>query len=107
MSGGFFDYQQHRLEDMAGKLDEVIARSGSPIEYGEDVDPKYAPTHHDSFPPDILARFRETAHELRRVGDMLQRVDWLMSGDDGEGTFRHRWSKEVRPRFSIEGDGDV
>lgn len=102
MSGGFFDYQQHRFEDMADQLDKLIARSGLPIEYDEDVDPKYAPTHHDSFPPDILARFRETAHELRRVGDMVHRVDWLVSGDDGEDTFRRLWSEGVRPRFPIE-----
>ena len=107
MSGGFFDYQQHRLEDMANEIDKLIARNGAPIEHVDDFEPRWSPTHHDSFPPDILARFRETARELRRVGDMLQRVDWLMSGDDSEDTFRQRWSKEVRPRFSIEGDGDV
>ena len=26
---------------------------------------------------------------------MVQRIDWLVSGDDGEDSFRERWGKDV------------
>jgi hypothetical protein len=42
---------------------------------------------------------------------MAQRVDWLVSGDDGEESFMRRWEKEVRPSWQnderIRGDADA
>lgn len=102
LSGGFFEYRQFLLEDMAGEIDKLIARNGAPTEYEDAFDLRYLPSRHYEYPADILARFRESAHELRRVGEMAHRVDWLVSGDDGEDTFRERWSDEVRSRFVPE-----
>jgi hypothetical protein len=31
---------------------------------------------------------------------MAQRVDWLVSGDDGESSFLKRWLEEVRPYWT-------
>lgn len=89
MSGGFFDYQQHRLEDMARDIDRLVARNGT--SYADD------PSLEVHYPPDIIERFKETAHILRQAAEMAQRVDYLLSADDGEDTFRERWAKEVRP----------
>lgn len=91
MSGGHFQYQQYRLDDMADTIDRMIENNDStePDEYGFKTGRHY--------PPDIIARFRETRDALKRVAAMVQRVDWLVSGDDGEDSFRQRWAKEVPP----------
>ena len=93
MSGGHFDYQQYRLEDIATTIDELI---GTNDDHRLD---EYGNTKGHGYTPKTIARFREAAHTLRRARDMAQRVDWLVSGDDGEDSFHERWSKEVRGPF--------
>ena len=93
MSGGHFDYQQYRLEDIATAIDELIATNEH---CGLD---EYGFLRGRSYSPETIARFREAAHTLRRARDMAQRVDWLVSGDDSEDTFHERWAKEVRGPF--------
>ena len=90
MSGVFFDYAQYRMEDIAAKIDDLISENDSTEKdsFGENV------SYH--FPPKIIERFRQAAHTIRRAQEMAQRVDWLVSGDDGEESFMSRWDNEVR-----------
>jgi len=91
MSGGHFDYQQYRLEDIASSIDELIASNDNTEldRYGCEIGRHY--------PPDIIERFDITRKMLRLAAAMAQRVDWLVSGDDGEDAFRDRWDEEVGP----------
>lgn len=73
MSGGHFNYAQHRIEDIASEIDTLI------LSYDRGI------RDYDS--PETINRFRETAHALRRAAEMAQRIDWLVSGDDGEESF--------------------
>jgi len=93
MSGGHFDYAQYRLNDIASAIDELIAGNDDKTqnEYGE--------ARGYGFGPTTIERFREAAHGLRMAAEMAQRVDWLVSGDDGEGTFHERWAEEVRKPY--------
>ena len=89
MSGGHFDYQQYRIEDIATSIDELIESNDSTEinSYGDELGRHY--------PPDIIAKFDEARKTLRIAAAMAQRVDWLVSGDDGEDTFRERWSEKL------------
>lgn len=89
MSGGAFDYSQYRAREIAEDIRRIIARNGKTDEHGWKQD----------YPSDIIQRFKEAAHELERAADMAQRVDWLVSGDDGEDCFCSRWEKEVRKPY--------
>jgi len=40
-----------------------------------------------------LERFAETARTLRRAYAMVRRIDFLLSSDDTEETFRERWEE--------------
>jgi len=93
MSGGHFDYTQYRIEEIAAEIDKLIKINDSTEknEWGEDVGYHY--------PPEIIVRFREAAHTLRQAQEMAQRVDWLVSGDDGEESFMRLWDNEVRGYF--------
>jgi hypothetical protein len=96
MSGGYFDYRQYRLEEFASEIDRVIAGSGAGKFDG------YGERAEVGFTDATLDRFREAAHTLRRAGDMMQRIDWLLSCDDGELTFHERWEGgEVRGPWSV------
>lgn len=94
MSGGHFRYQQNRMDDMAREIDALIARNGT--SYAEKPDWE---THYS---PDIIERFKETVHILRQATEMVERIDYVVSADDSEETFRERWAKEVRPYWGAE-----
>lgn len=93
MSGGHFGYNQNRIRESASEVENLIAendneeldRLGYKIGYG--------------FRPEVIEKFKEAAHTLHQAAEMLQRVDWLVCGDDGEDSFLERWEKEVRPDF--------
>jgi len=91
MSGGHFNYAQYMLEGIASCIDELIATNDSDEvnEFGDVIGYHY--------PADIVAKFDETRKTLRLAEAMAQRVDWLVSGDDGEDSFRERWKEEVEP----------
>jgi len=85
MSGGYFDYDQYRLESMASEIDELIASNDSQDPNGR------------GYPVDIIEKFNETRKALRLAAAMTQRVDWLVSCDDGVESFRSRWAETVTP----------
>lgn len=77
MSGGHFDYIQYRFDDVASSIELEIAK-------GE-------------YEPAIVNRFQLAADTVRLAGKMIQRVDWLVSDDDGPGSFLERWHAEGLP----------
>ena len=76
MSGGYFEYQQYRFNDVANDIDRLIAKN--------------------DFDKDIMDKFKETSHWCKRCAEMVQRIDWLVECDDSEESFLRRWDKEVR-----------
>lgn len=91
MSGGHFQYQQYQIENIAVEIDEIIGGNDdkSLDEWGQ--------RRGNNYPPEVIEKFREASHTLRQAAEMAQRVDWLVSGDDGEELFLRRWAEEVRP----------
>lgn len=96
MSGGYFNYRQSKVSYIADEIDALIECNNdkSKDSYGYQIGREY--------PPEIIERFKEAAHTLRQAAEMAQRVDWLVSGDDGEESFIERWDKEVRPYWSAD-----
>ena len=90
MSGGHFSYNQHIISDEARVIDDIIKNNNIKDEYE---------WSHD-FSNETLDKFREASHTLKQASEMLQRIDWLISGDDGEESFHERWDKEVRNYFT-------
>ena len=88
MSGGRFDYVQFRFGEIVESIRSTIANNDSTEKdkWGQDIG--------EHLPPDIIAKFSETADAVERAEKMVTRVDWLLSGDDGEDCFRRRWKEE-------------
>lgn len=94
MSGGAFDYNQYRIEDIAREIQALIETND------DQTRGQYGGTVGSNYPPAIIAKFAETVHTLKQAAEMVQRVDWLISGDDGEESFLTRWAREVRPYWN-------
>ena len=87
MSGGYLGYHQHRLTDIAFEIEELIALNDSETldRFGEKIG--------NGYPPEIIDKFEETIATLRKVAEMVKRIDYLLSGDDGEDTFLRLWNE--------------
>ena len=91
MSGGHFDYRQSLLGDIADSIEHLIETNDS-----EELD-DWGSKKGYGFKPETIEKFKETAYLARRLREMIDRVDWLVSGDDGEETFHKRWKDQVPP----------
>ena len=80
MSGGYFEHQQYRLGEMADEIEDVIY-----MNTGVNKDEYY-----HNFSEETLAKLKTSVWLLRRTQTYIHRIDWLLSGDDGEETFHKR-----------------
>lgn len=85
MSGGHFDYVQHNLDDVVEEMNRLIYKNSSPNEYG------YA----NNFSQETLNEFVNTIRAVKLARVYVQRVDWLVSGDDGENTFHEKLKEDI------------
>jgi hypothetical protein len=92
MSGGHFDYAQYRFGEIAEDVARLIRDNGKHEPDGW-ATPEYSAA--------TLARFREAAALCRRCEILVHRIDWLVSGDDGEDDFHRRLDKEL---LGLEGE---
>lgn len=81
MSGGHFDYNQHHIGDIADEIESVISKN---------PDAEYR------FSDKTIALFLEGVKALRVAQVYAQRIDWLLSGDDGEDTFHDRLKADLK-----------
>lgn len=89
MSGGYFDYTQFRLNDAVDQLKQLVDRNDSTErdEYGDQIGHHYSPETIDEI---------HCAIELTKLAAMyIHRIDWLVSGDDGEETFHERLLEDI------------
>jgi len=83
MSGGHFNYDQYRIAEIAQGIRELIENNGS-------VEKDYwGQNFHWNFSPETIAEFKKGLYYLEMAKLYAHRIDWLVSGDDGEDTFHH------------------
>ena len=85
MSGGHFDYKQHYISDIAYDIEKLIKLNSTEDEHG----------YKNEYSDETLLRFKEAIKCLKIAETYVYRIDWLVSGDDGEETFHRRLKKEL------------
>jgi len=97
MSGGHFNYNQFHIGDIAESIQSLIDKNGKPKDK-EDLyqwDVENGSLNHYEYPEDIIEQFKNAVSFLKIAHIYAQRVDWLLSGDDGEETFLTRLKEEL------------
>lgn len=79
MSGGAFNYEDYHINGIATQIEELIRDNEDKSEYSEAT----------------IQRFREAVKLLREAGVYVHRIDWLVSGDDGEESFHKRLERDL------------
>lgn len=79
MSGGHFDYKQYQISDIADSIDKLILDE----------------TRNPAYSQQTIEEFNRAVNLLRLASVYVQRIDWLVSGDDGEDSFHRRLQEEL------------
>ena len=103
MSGGAFEYWQYHISRIADDVKDVIVKNQveRPKTDHErwDYDSEghlypWAKYYYD-YTPETIEKFKEAYKKLQEAYIYAQRVDWLLSGDDGEDTFHQRLKQDL------------
>jgi hypothetical protein len=89
MSGGHFDYNQWKIQMIADEIEQLIIDNDS-----EEKD-EWGETKGYHFTEDTIRQFKATVELLKVSYVFVQRIDWLVSGDDGEDSFHRRLKDEL------------
>ena len=92
MSGGYFGYTQNNMTQIIEEIQYVIDHNNEEL-------PKEAQNEYDKyyfqFSDEVIDKLKEAIASLQLARIYTQRVDWLLSGDDGEEEFLERLDKEL------------
>ena len=104
MSGGHFQYKQYELGHMADEIEQLILDNDS-----EEVN-EYGDTKGYGYSPETIAKFKIALKTLLQAQIYVQRIDWLVSGDDGEDSFHSRLEADfdaLNRRLGVSGGLDL
>ena len=79
MSGGMFEYDQYRINDM---IDKIKKEMQNPSDYVEDKEL-------------FILTCKEAIKSLKIAFVFAHRIDWFLSGDDGEYSFYKRLIEDL------------
>ena len=82
MSGGQFDYVQFKIMDVSQDLDACLENL---------KDSDYLEISNET-----VLIIKDTVFKLKEVSILLNRIDWLISGDDSEKTFKVRLADDLK-----------
>lgn len=100
MSGGKFNYDQCRISYIAEEIKHLI-------ESNDDTSlDDWGDRRGRGYPPEVIEKFKEGYQALCVAFVYAQRIDWLVSCDDGEDSFLKRLEKELEEIKSLKAFND-
>ena len=101
MSGGAFDYKQYHVREIHETIQSKLDRMGKPkSKENRWSDKEYYKKHPEELNWTIeneeVVNAHKTAIELIKKAEVYaQRIDWYMSGDDGEESLMRRLKDDL------------
>lgn len=93
MSGGKFNYDQYKIKEIADDIQELLDRQGKEI-----PDDGWCYSYdglYETYPEEVQEAMKKGVEMLRVAHIYAQRIDWFLSGDDGEESFRKRLREDL------------
>lgn len=90
MSGGFWDYQNYIIDEVAGSIENKIENNGVKPEYCNDEQ-----WDGEVYDNKVIEEFKKAYAILTIAGIYAHRIDWLLSGDDGDDSFVRRTKEKL------------
>ena len=102
MSGGKFDYQQYKIREIHETIQEELDNQGKekPKEelkyFDRDFLDKYPEEKfRQIYRKDVQKIFKDAVKILKKAEIYAQRIDWYLSGDDGEDSLVSRLKSDL------------
>ena len=92
MSGGHFQYKQWEIGNIADEVEQLIIDNDS-----EELN-EYGGRKGYGYSKETIEEFKKALSILRQAHIYAQRIDWLVSGDDGEDSFHRRLKDEMEKK---------
>ena len=89
MSGGHFNYKQYEITQIADEIEQLI------IDNDDQTKNEWGDTKGHGFELQTIEQFKKALKTLRQAYVYAQRIDWLLSCDDGEDCFHRRLKIEL------------
>lgn len=90
MSGGMFEYKQHYINDIIdsikNEMEDKQFHDALNMEFNDDEIMKQK----------IVEEFNKGLYYLKMASFYAQRIDWVLSGDDGFKTFLNRINEDIK-----------
>jgi len=96
MSGGYFNYDQCRIGQIAESIDRIARQENHQIDCDD---------FQFDFNEKTLVEFRNAVIFLKLAQIYAHRIDWLVSGDDGEDTFHKRLAEDLKEVDTLQREG--
>ena len=102
MSGGRFEYKQFHIREIREAIEAELENMGKEIPqtenwHTEDWVIKYPEDRfYPTYTPKTVKEFEKAIKILKLAEIYAQRIDWFLSGDDGEDSFHERLNEEIR-----------
>jgi len=106
MSGGAFDYNQYKIGYIADQIEQTIIKNGLEKTQEELKNESWRDDSwyekypedffHYKYPDEVIEKMKEAVKALHIAQEYAQRVDWLLSGDDGEESFLSRLEENLK-----------
>ena len=104
MSGGTFDYDNYRINGIVERIEHEIIKNGRKKSEREIKDEYNTmdwyekhpeDLYHYKYPDYVIEEFKNAVDILKKAAVYANRVDYLLSGDDGEETFIERLKNDL------------
>lgn len=92
MSGGHFDYKQYDIDAIYQDIKQLILDNDS-----DEVN-EWGSSKGRGYTAETLIEFKRALEALRLAQIYTQRIDWLVSGDDGEESFHRRLISDLQEK---------
>jgi hypothetical protein len=106
MSGGSLcNYDQYKIGYIADEIEQLIIKNGKPKRKEDRYSWDDENITYSNYSLKEIQKFQEAVLALRIAQVYAHRVDYLVSGDDGENSFHLRLEeelKEVRDKYTQE-----
>lgn len=98
MSGGHWDYIQYRFYDIAEDVAKIIKYNDPITRFKNNEDDEYDEyfdNYHRNYSLEVVEKLKQALKVIREAQIYITRIDYLLSGDDGQQTFLQRLEEEL------------
>jgi len=99
MSGGAFEYSQYKIRDIHEHIQQELDKQGQEKQievWQKEYFEKYPEARFEEvYREDVQQIFKDGIEALKKAEIYAQRIDWFLSGDDGEDSLVSRLKSDL------------